>query len=56
MSLAAGSLNHRITLQRQGMTQDPETGEMIVEWIDMAKVWANVEDVSVREFIASAAG
>ena len=54
MSIAAGSLNHRITIQRQEQTQSPETGEMLVDWADVADVWAHVEDVSVRDFIASA--
>jgi len=56
MSLDAGKLNHRITLQQQVPVQDPETGEMIVSWGNVAELWAHVEDVSVREFIASAAG
>lgn len=62
MSLQAGKLRHRITLQRRVSTQDDDTGEMIVGWVDVLNPdgstgqWAHVEDVSVREFIASAAG
>ncbi len=56
MSLAAGKLRDRVTLQDQVQTQDPDTGEMLVAWQDVAELWANVEPLSVREFIASAAG
>ena len=55
MSLAAGRLRHRVTLQRQSATQDATTGEMIVSWVTVAELWAHVEPLSVREFIASAA-
>lgn len=56
MSLAAGKLQHRITLQAQSSTQDADTGEMLVTWADVAELWASVEPLSAREFVASAAG
>lgn len=56
MSLAAGKLQHRVTLQQQQAAQDATTGEMLVTWADVADLWASVEPLSAREFIASAAG
>ena len=56
MTLAAGNLRHRVTLQQQQMTVDPVTNEPITVWADVAELWAHVEPLSVREFIASAAG
>ena len=56
MTLEAGKLNHRLTLQGQTQTQDPDTGEIVSTWGDIATVWGHVEPVSVREFIQSAAG
>ena len=56
MSIKAGKLRHRITIQAKGMTQDPVTGEMVEGWSDLVSVWASVEPLSTREFIAASAG
>jgi len=50
-----GKLRHRITLQSQGTSQDPQTGEMIPGWQDVASVWASIDPLSAREFIAAQA-
>ena len=54
MALSAGRLRHRIDIQEQQQVQDPNTGQLIVSWVN---VWANVpaavEPLSVREFIAA---
>ena len=55
MSLAAGKLRHRVILQEQQSVQDT-LGEMIVNWVEIARPWAAVEPLSAREFVASAAG
>lgn len=55
MSLAAGRLRHRVSLQRQEETRDPDSGAVIVAWVPYAQVWAAVEPLSVKEFIASQA-
>jgi SPP1 family predicted phage head-tail adaptor len=55
MTLAAGNLRHRIELQRQSRVQDGETGEETVTWVEAARLWASVEPLSAREFVASAA-
>jgi len=43
-------------LQRPEYSQDPVSGEVITSWVDVNKVWAAVEPLSAREFIAAAAG
>lgn len=55
MSLASGKLRHRVTLQRFVKTQDPTTGLISEEWVDGATVWASVEPLSGRDFIAARA-
>lgn len=53
--MRAGKLRHRVTIQAPGMTQDPNTGEMLTGWADWATVQASVEPLSAREFIAAQA-
>lgn len=55
MALAAGKLRHKVLIQYPLTTQDPATGAMIVVWTDVASVWASVEPLSAREFIAASA-
>lgn len=55
MSLAAGKLRHRVVIQQPVETQDGITGAMEVSWADVATVWASIEPLSAREFIASQA-
>lgn len=53
MALAAGKLRHRLLIQKPVTTQDQQTGEMKVEWTDVASVWGSMEPLSAREFIAA---
>ena len=53
--MQAGRLRHRITLQRKEQTQNPQTGALITTWATVANVWAAVEPLSAREFIAAQA-
>lgn len=58
MSLAA-RLNKRITIQLQGTEQDA-TGQVIDEWKNVitegdGNCWAEIKDISGREFIAGTA-
>lgn len=56
MSLSAGRLRHRITIQEPQHAQDPVTGEMIATWSDVwTNVPASIEPLSVREFMQSQA-
>ena len=52
--MRAGSLRHRVTLQRQELVFG-ELGAPLHNkvWKDVATVWASVEAVSGREFFAS---
>lgn len=54
--MQAGKLRHRITIQAPTITQDPESGEALPGWSDWATVWASIEPLSAREFIAAQAG
>lgn len=56
MSLAAGKIRHRVTIQEYAyLGQDPITGDEIREWRDVHTCWAAVEPLSVREFTAAQA-
>lgn len=59
--LDAGKLRHKITIQQlqdvedsAGSVQD-SNGDPVQEWVDVATVWAAIEPVSGREFIAAQA-
>lgn len=54
--MKAGSLRHRITIQKPVSGQNPDTGATTTTWEEVAQVWASVEPLSVREFIAAKAG
>jgi SPP1 family predicted phage head-tail adaptor len=54
MSLDAGLLRHRVTFQSLSRTLD-SAGDTVEEWVDDFTVWASVEPLSAREFVASQA-
>lgn len=54
--MRAGDLRHRVQFQKLVPGVDPETQEPIAgEWVDVAKVYASIEPLSGREFIAAQA-
>ena len=53
MSLQAGRLRHRIEIEDYTETQDTTTGAMTRTWGTFATVWASIEPMSVKEFVAS---
>lgn len=53
--MQAGRLRHRVSLQRLQETRDPNTGAVITDWVELAKLWAEVAPLSAREFAASQA-
>ena len=55
MTLAAGKLRHRVSIQRQVETQDLSTGAVSVTWQLYAERSAEHVSSSVREFIAASA-
>ncbi len=52
MTLAAGKLNKRVTVQQQVTTIDTE-GLSDTNWVTVATVWAAIEPLSVREFLTA---
>lgn len=61
MSIEAGRLRHRVRIEQLSYLldshgdqyQDPETGESRPQWVEVATVWAAIEPLSAREFIAA---
>ena len=51
----SGKLRHRVAIERPAYTQDPATGEMIPGWELVGNVWADVNPLSAREFMAAQA-
>lgn len=43
--MIASDLNHRVLIERQVVTQDPQYGTEAVTWVTVANLWANVQDV-----------
>lgn len=54
MRLRAGTLSSKVSIQQPVTAQDA-LGQPIQAWVEVAKVWANIADISGREFIASGA-
>lgn len=54
MSIEAGKLRHKVTLQEKAISRDPVTGDVISAWIDIATIRAQIVPLSVREFMAGA--
>lgn len=53
--IQAGKLRHRVVIQKPVETQDQNDGSVIVRWEDIATVWASIEPLSAKEFIAAQA-
>lgn len=53
--MQAGKLNKRIMLQKPVKTQSPVTGAVVNGWADVDELWANVADLSARDFVAAQA-
>lgn len=54
MTLSAGTLRKRITLQQQSPSVDTY-GQQITTWTDVATVWASIEPSVGRELMAAQA-
>lgn len=50
--MQAGKLRHRVTLERPTVMTDSH-GDQVKTWATLAEVWAEVLDLSGREFIAA---
>lgn len=53
--MRAGKLRHRVRFERRTTVQDPDSGERVPGWEPVVTVWASVEPLSSREFIAAQA-
>lgn len=53
MKLNAGRLRHRIRIEKPIVTQDPETGALTEAVQVIGTVFASIEPLSAREFIAA---
>lgn len=51
----AGRLRHRVVIQYPVEVQDQTTGAIDEQWANLATVWAAIEPLSAREFIAAQA-
>lgn len=52
--MRAGKLRHLVVIRRLGQAmQDPQTGDIASDWVNISTVWASVEPLSGREFIAA---
>lgn len=52
--LRAGDLDQRVTIQAPATGQN-DYGEPLLTWTDVATVWASINDLTGREFIAAGA-
>lgn len=55
MGGVSASLNRSIAIQAPPVGQDAN-GERLTEWTTIAEVWAEVSDMSGRQYMAAAAG
>lgn len=56
MTLAAGRLRHRVTIEQKVTARDPNTGAPITSWLPWAEnIAAEVVPLSVKEFMAAQA-
>lgn len=53
--MQSGKLRHRVQIQSRTQTQDQNTGAVIDTWATVATVYASIEALSVRDFIAARA-
>jgi len=53
--MQAGKLRHRVELQQVIYSQDNQSGAAIETWQTLASVWASIEPLSARDFIAAQA-
>lgn len=49
----AGKLRHRVIIQRPVEQQNQSTGDMVVSWVNVATVWAEIAPLSAREMVSA---
>lgn len=50
MSLV-GNLRHKVTIEAQAQTQDPNTGEIIIGWVTFAETMAQIQPMKGSELL-----
>ena len=53
--MRAGRLRHQVSMQRMTETVDPDTGARSKDWVEVAKVWAEIAPLSARDFVQASA-
>jgi SPP1 family predicted phage head-tail adaptor len=53
MALAAGKLRHRVTVEELVITINSFGEQDPAQWVPFAEVWAAIESLSGREFLAA---
>lgn len=53
--MRAGRLRHKVDIEYVSETQNATTGEIVQSWKPFCHVWAAIEPMSVREFVAAQA-
>lgn len=51
--MRVGTLRHRILVQEKQQEQDQNTGDMVEKWVDLRRIWAAINPLSARDFIAA---
>lgn len=54
MAQSAGALRHRVRIDQLVSTRDSD-GVLTQAWLEVATVWAAIEPLSAREFVAASA-
>lgn len=54
MTLDAGTLNRRVSLQRSVMAQNQETEALEQTWVEVSKVWADIRFLNGLEVVKAA--
>lgn len=51
--MRAGELRHRVTIEEPVKTQNATTGEVVITWLSVGTVWADVRPLrGTEEFVA----
>lgn len=51
--LEAGRLKHRVAIEAPTRTQNPMTGAVTTTWTNVVTVYASIEPLSAKDFIAA---
>lgn len=49
-----GDLRHRIAIEQKQVAQDPDSGELVQDWVTLAERWASIQPLRGRTYWAAA--